>query len=148
MPRNKSKNKKAAKAAKEAPKKHDVVVQWEQYMGHGELGDWQRLMRDLGFEEEFTSKSKCRKALKTVWVNIPDFLDAVKHGQPVFRFQSQRALAAYTREEHRVYPRNNIPKGSPLKQLLAQIFREQGFGGGRGYGNHGLVAALGGLSIA
>ncbi|KAI0102216.1 hypothetical protein GGR51DRAFT_528148 [Nemania sp. FL0031] len=103
-------------------------------------------MRDLGFEEEFTSKSQCRKALKTVWVNIPDFLDAVKRSQPVFRFANQRSLAEYTRDSGRVYPRKNISKGSPLKQLLAQIFREQG-GGGRGYRNQNLVAAMSGLAI-
>ncbi|KAI1131769.1 hypothetical protein F5Y10DRAFT_45259 [Nemania abortiva] len=142
----KNKNKKARAAKDAQPKKKAVVVEWEKYMGLGELEDWQRLMRDLGFEEEFPSKSQCRKALKTVWVNIPDFLDAVKKGDPIHHFPSQRALAEYTREEHRVYPRKNIPKGSPLKQLLAQIFR--GHGGGRGHVNEAIVLGMSGLAIA
>ncbi|ROT36826.1 hypothetical protein SODALDRAFT_208037 [Sodiomyces alkalinus F11] len=31
------------------------------YFGEGSLSDWQRLMADLGFERDFTSKNQCRK---------------------------------------------------------------------------------------
>ncbi|TRX97736.1 hypothetical protein FHL15_001491 [Xylaria flabelliformis] len=144
------KNKKAratanpSQPAVEAPQKKAIVVEWEKYMGHGELEDWQRLMRDLGFEEDFSSKSKCRKALKTVWVNIPDFLRAVKQGHPVHHFQSQSELALYTKRSKRFYPRDNIEKHSPLKQLLAHIVAS----GGKGYGGSALVVRMGGLSLA
>ncbi|KAI1158574.1 hypothetical protein F5B18DRAFT_656534 [Nemania serpens] len=111
----KKKNKKA--------RAEDVVVEWEKYMGQGELADWQRLMRDLGFDEEFPSKSQCRKTLKAgVWVNIPDFLHAVKAGELVYIFPSQRQLAVYTRDTRLFYPKRKIQKDSPLRQLLAHIF--------------------------
>ena len=42
-------------------KKPKIVKQWDDYFQEGELEDWQRLMRDLGIEGEFASKSKCRK---------------------------------------------------------------------------------------
>ncbi|KAI0430073.1 hypothetical protein F5Y09DRAFT_242145 [Xylaria sp. FL1042] len=116
-----SKRNKKGQAANAPPRQQAVVTEWEAYIGHGELEDWQRLMKDLGFEEEFPSKAKCRQALKTVWVNIHDFLQAVKKGEPVRRFPSQRALAQYTRTNHKFYPKKNIPKGSPLRQLLAHI---------------------------
>ncbi|KAI1197753.1 hypothetical protein F5X97DRAFT_343393 [Nemania serpens] len=113
--------KKSKKARAQATEK--VVMEWERYMGEGSLADWQRLMRDLGFEEEFPSKNQCRKTLKTgVWVNIPDFLDAVRAGVRVRMFRTQRELAAYTRETRRVYPKSRIPPDSPLRQLLAHIF--------------------------
>lgn len=66
----KKKNKKARAAAAPSQqavvvaKKPTVVVEWEKYMGDGELEDWQRLMKDLGFEENFPSKTQCRKVSK------------------------------------------------------------------------------------
>ncbi|KAI1346249.1 hypothetical protein F5Y01DRAFT_27970 [Xylaria sp. FL0043] len=122
----KKKNKKAKAANEPAlqPKQRKqlaVVIEWEKYMGKGELEDWQRLMKDLGFDEEFPSKKKCREALKSVWVNIPDFLQAIKKGQPVHHFPSQRALAAYTQEHRKFYPKKDIPKSSPLRRLLAHM---------------------------
>ncbi|RYC59614.1 hypothetical protein CHU98_g6590 [Xylaria longipes] len=66
----KKKNKKASATATPSQqavvvaKKPTVVLQWEKYMGHGELEDWQRLMKDLGFEDHFPSKTQCRKVIK------------------------------------------------------------------------------------
>lgn len=62
-----SKNKgKKAKAAEQAlvprdDQRHKTVRNWDDYFKKGELEDWQRLMRDLGFDEEFASKTQCRK---------------------------------------------------------------------------------------
>ncbi|KAI1109251.1 hypothetical protein F5Y14DRAFT_456208 [Nemania sp. NC0429] len=112
----------AKKKSKEA-RAQAVAMEWEKYMGQGDLADWQRLMRDLGFQEEFPSKTQCRKTLKKgVWVNIPDFLDATKAGRQVRLFGSQRELAAYTQATKRIFPKRLISKDSPLRQLLAHIF--------------------------
>jgi hypothetical protein len=148
------------------PPRRLVVVEWKQYMGEGALADWQRLMKDLGFDEEFPSKTQCRKvtkqtllprcratrsvltlhkALKTVWVNIPDFLHAIENGQPVHHFRNQWDLAKYTIKTRRYYPKDGIEKSSPLRQLLAHIFTNQG-GGAKGH--HGLVAHMEALMIA
>ncbi|KAI3328930.1 hypothetical protein HD806DRAFT_266865 [Xylariaceae sp. AK1471] len=129
----------------DAPSQRSVVVKWDNYMGEGALEDWQRLMKDLGFDETFRSKTQCKKALKTVWVNIPDFLHAIENGQPVRHFRNQWDLAKYTKKERRYYPKGQVEKGSPLRQLLAHIFTNQG---GKAHGNHGLVAQMGGLMIA
>ncbi|RYO80181.1 hypothetical protein DL766_001292 [Monosporascus sp. MC13-8B] len=98
-----------------------IVRNWEQYFGAGDLQDWQRLMEDLGFDEQFNSKTKCRKALKKVWVNICDFLEAVKVGEKPYRFRSEFELAKYTRSTRKIYPRKRVKKGSPLCSLLANI---------------------------
>ncbi|KAL7629408.1 hypothetical protein AAE478_000928 [Parahypoxylon ruwenzoriense] len=102
-----------------------VVVVWGKYFGPGDLADWQRLMADLGFSEQFISKNQCRKALKSVWVNIVDFLDDVKEGRLPHRFDNASQLSAYTRKTNNIYPRRLVPKGSPLRSLLAGIFNSR-----------------------
>ncbi|CAJ2501751.1 Uu.00g046040.m01.CDS01 [Anthostomella pinea] len=99
----------------------DVVERWNVYFKRGELEDWRRLMRDLGFEEDFPSVNQCRKALKGVWVNIHDFLNAVKNNKPVRRFKSEHELSQYTINKRKFYPNKGIPKGSPLRRLMARI---------------------------
>ncbi|KAH9902217.1 hypothetical protein F4778DRAFT_736792 [Xylariomycetidae sp. FL2044] len=42
----------------------NIVKQWNEYFGRGDLADWQGLMRDLLFEETFSSKTQCRKVRK------------------------------------------------------------------------------------
>ncbi|RYO98197.1 hypothetical protein DL764_007169 [Monosporascus ibericus] len=98
-----------------------IVRDWEEYFRVGDMQDWQRLMDDLGFDERFNSKTQCRKALKKVWVNIHDFLAAVKVGERPYRFRSEFELAEYTRSTHKIYPRKRLKKGSPLCSLLANI---------------------------
>lgn len=136
--------KKGKKPAAPLVPKKGVVTDWEQYMGKGELEDWQRLMRDLGFDEEFTSKTQCRVALKSVWVNIVDFLRATKHGYPVHHFESEQELAKYTAASRKLYPKNAIPKNSPLRKLLAHMPRPSKKGGGEDQ----LAVMMGGLFIA
>ncbi|KAI0594312.1 hypothetical protein F4775DRAFT_434931 [Biscogniauxia sp. FL1348] len=118
----------AGEKKKNKPKK--IVRDWEKYFGTGELADWQRLMSDLGFQgEEFSSKTQCRKALQGVWVNIRDFLDATKAGEPVHHFGSEAELSAYTlAHKTKMYPRSDIPDGSPLARLLAHILYPGGGG--------------------
>ena len=53
------------------------------------------------------------KALAGVWVNVRDFLDAVRDGLPVPRHRNERSLAQYTVEEDKIYPKRMIVKGRP-----------------------------------
>lgn len=46
----------------------------------------------------------------------------------MYRFESEKALAKYTLDTGKVYPKSQVPKGSPLRKLLAHISR----GGYRG----------------
>ncbi|RYP90562.1 hypothetical protein DL770_003324 [Monosporascus sp. CRB-9-2] len=128
MGKKSKKNRRKGKGNEGQPSQSDrpppkIVRDWEQYFGAGDLQDWQRLMEDLGFEEQFDSKTKCRKALKKVWVNIHDFLAAVKVGETPYRFPSEFELAEYTKETKQFYPKSLIEKGSPLRSLLARILR-------------------------
>ncbi|KAL1883198.1 hypothetical protein Daus18300_000256 [Diaporthe australafricana] len=114
---------------KEKKANKDLVAKWNDYFGQNDnnLAKWQQLCCDLGKPgETLTSKTKCRKALKGVWVNIHDFLHAENKPEDVRFFESERALSAYTLSTHKVFPRNEITPGSPLRDLLAHILYPRG----------------------
>ncbi|KAI1396085.1 hypothetical protein F4819DRAFT_504819 [Hypoxylon fuscum] len=116
-----------ANAPREQSKKvFQVVLDWEEYFGPGDLPQWQRLMTDLGFSEQFASKSQCRKTLENVWVNIPDFLRDNKAGRLTRHFDDEAQLSEYTRKNNKIYPKAKIPQGSPLRKLLAHVFSPRG----------------------
>ncbi|KAI0966769.1 hypothetical protein F4678DRAFT_266062 [Xylaria arbuscula] len=147
MARKKNKHARAANAnvPLQQPK---IVAAWDEYMGGNTLEDFQRLLKDLGFkdvEAHYPSKNKCRQALKTVWVNIYDFLNAIKKGEPVYYFPNKHALAAYTESHRKFYPKRFIVKGSPLRQLLANIFPPKKRA--VDYDASGLVRQMGRLSM-
>ncbi|KAJ9164866.1 hypothetical protein NKR19_g940 [Coniochaeta hoffmannii] len=88
----------------------NVVDAWDDYFGEGTLDDWARLCRDLGLEGDFSSKNKCKKAMKGVWINIWDFL-RTPNKENVRRFESEAALSSYTmKKSSRKYPRHMIDK--------------------------------------
>lgn len=62
------------------------------------------------------------KALRGVWVNIRDFLETEHRPEDVVFFRTQQALAKYTVEQRKIFPKKRIPKGSPLGELMAHIF--------------------------
>lgn len=66
------------------------------------------------------------QALKGVWVNIHDFLRADNKPEDVRFFESERALSAYTLTSRKMFPRNSITPGSPLRDLLAHILYPRG----------------------
>jgi hypothetical protein len=63
------------------------------------------------------------QALKGVWVNIHDLIHAVRNDcTPPQRFPNQRALALYTRNHNKYYPKEKAKAGGPVRTLLAHIF--------------------------
>ncbi|KAE8449381.1 hypothetical protein EG329_008282 [Mollisiaceae sp. DMI_Dod_QoI] len=101
-----------------------IVREFERYFGDtSKLDNWQRLCGDVGLDDDLPSISKCRVALKKVWVNIYDLVDAVRNDTcPPKRFRSQQALANYTVREEKIFPRQKAKDGGPVRALLAHIF--------------------------
>ncbi|KAJ4297205.1 hypothetical protein N0V88_004123 [Collariella sp. IMI 366227] len=99
----------------------NIVAEFDNYFGTGTVQDWQRLCHDVGLEGNFTSITQCRKALKTVYVNIHDFLDAVKKGRTPQRFANVHQLATYTVNSGKIYPKKYVKKMGPVKALMRQI---------------------------
>ncbi|KAK0746114.1 hypothetical protein B0T18DRAFT_488747 [Schizothecium vesticola] len=91
-----------------------IVRRFDTYFGSGDLSDWQRLCWDVGLEEEYPTKTQCKKALRTVHVNIYDLLDAVKAGNQVYRFKNQWQLAQYCKETKKIYPKKKAKESGPI----------------------------------
>lgn len=120
--------------------KKQAFKRWEEYYNEDALDHWQHLMTVLDIEGYFGSKTQCKKvllaltlpenwpsltnrwqALRSVWINIRDFLDAAARNQPVPRHRNRHALAHYTETTGRFYSRKKIVSGSPLAALMATI---------------------------
>ncbi|EEU48603.1 uncharacterized protein NECHADRAFT_74914 [Fusarium vanettenii 77-13-4] len=80
-----------------------------------------RLCADLGISGDLGSKTKCRKEIKSVNVNIKQFLQSKNKPEDVRFFKNRHALIQYTRRTSWFFPRRKIPKGDPLAALLKEM---------------------------
>ncbi|KAI9048265.1 hypothetical protein LZ554_008060 [Drepanopeziza brunnea f. sp. 'monogermtubi'] len=108
------------------PKKprRDIVDQFSRYFGNeSKVANWVRLCRDVGIQEDLKSIRQCKLALRKVWVNIYDLIDAVDAEKtPPKLFKSERALSNYTMNTGKIYPKRKAKEGGPVRALLAHIF--------------------------
>ncbi|KAK3310037.1 uncharacterized protein B0T15DRAFT_386951 [Chaetomium strumarium] len=102
-------------------KGHSIVQEFNDYFGTGTLDDWQRLCQDIGLEGDLSSITRCRKALRTVHVNIHDLIDAVKQGRRPRRFRNAEQLAQYTVATGKIYPKRCVKEMGPVKALMRPI---------------------------
>ncbi|KAL2139996.1 hypothetical protein VTI28DRAFT_4426 [Corynascus sepedonium] len=102
-------------------KSRRIVEEFNTYFGAGTLQDWQRLCRDVGINGDLPSITQCRKALKTVHINIHDLVDAVMQGRQPQRFPNVRQLVEYTISTRKFYPKNKIKEMGPVKALMRHI---------------------------
>ncbi|CAK7226089.1 hypothetical protein SBRCBS47491_006110 [Sporothrix bragantina] len=98
-----------------------AIRRWEEYYNESDLENWQRMVDALGIEGHYPSKRQCKKAIRTVYVNIRDFLEAVARNEPVPRHKNFRELQYYTKSNHRFYAVKKIESGSPLSALLRDL---------------------------
>ncbi|KAI8719085.1 hypothetical protein NCS52_00688900 [Fusarium sp. LHS14.1] len=99
-------------------RKAKLAAQWSTYIQKGTLEDFQRLCADLGISGDLGSKTKCRKEIKSVNVNITQFLQSKNKPEDVKFFKNRYALVQYTRRTDSFFPRRRIPKGDPVRDLL------------------------------
>jgi hypothetical protein len=62
------------------------------------------------------------QALKGVWVNIVDLIDARRTGIPVKRHGSMKALRDYIRKTKKIYPKEAAKQNGFLKAFLITVF--------------------------
>ncbi|CAK7213113.1 hypothetical protein SEUCBS140593_001737 [Sporothrix eucalyptigena] len=94
---------------------------WLDYFNEDDIVHWQKLVEVLGFKGHYPSKTQCKKAIKRVYVNIRDFLEAVASNQKVPKHGSKHELLRYTQNTQRYFKRKKIVSGSPLSALLRDI---------------------------
>ncbi|KAL2685484.1 hypothetical protein Neosp_006582 [[Neocosmospora] mangrovei] len=102
-------------------RKAKLAAQWNTYIQKGTLEDFRRLCADLGISGDLGSKTKCRKEIKSVNVNIKQFLQSKNKPEDVKFFENRHALIQFTRRTGWFFPRRNIPKGDPLAALLKEM---------------------------
>ncbi|KAF5980031.1 hypothetical protein FBULB1_5431 [Fusarium bulbicola] len=107
---------------KPSSKHASLMDQWNDYFKRGTLQDFQRLCADLGLPNDLPSKTKCRDALKSINVNIKQFLQCENRPDDVKLFKNRKELIVWTRKRGAFFPRRQLPKGSPLRTLLKHMF--------------------------
>jgi len=89
-----------------------------------DLGAWRTLCGAVGLDDSLASVTQCRKALRSVHVNLVDLINPARitRGDPVRRFESVRALAKYSKSSKKIFPKEVAKAGGVLRALLRPLF--------------------------
>ncbi|KAG6091188.1 hypothetical protein E4U31_007316 [Claviceps sp. LM219 group G6] len=82
----------------------------------------QQLCRKLEIDPIPQSITACKKAIKGVYVNIVDFIDCERTGEPIHKFASLADLRRYTKKNRKVFPRRQAKRSLLLRFLLQVLF--------------------------
>jgi len=94
------------------------------------LQAWQSLCETIGVPEAkegedlplLTSISACKKALKGVYVNLVDLVDAAMAGNVIpKKFSSQKELAKYIRKTGKFFPKSRAKRNPLLSRFLIVV---------------------------
>jgi len=100
------------------------------------LQAWQSLCRTIGVPETkegeeatlLTSITACKKALKGVFVNLVDLVEAGTAGEVICKkFSSQKELAKYICKTGKVFPRDRAKRNPLLSRFLIVVGSGQKF---------------------
>jgi len=106
---------------------------WDTFGGNvSSLQAWQSLCKTIGVPEskeleaenapQLTSISACHRALKGIYVNLVDLVDAGTSGKVIStKFGSQRELAKYILRTGKVFPRDRAKKNPLLRRFLIVV---------------------------
>ncbi|KAK0480932.1 hypothetical protein IW261DRAFT_1334956, partial [Armillaria novae-zelandiae] len=95
-----------------------------------DLAAWQRLWEMVGEGDMPTDINACRAAIKRVFVNICDLVDYPATRVPPPRFPTLDELAEYSRDNGKIYPKQNAYAGGLLQFLLRKLLRPSQMRGG------------------
>ncbi|KAG5962290.1 hypothetical protein E4U58_003940 [Claviceps cyperi] len=82
----------------------------------------QRLCQKLEIYPMPQSITACKKAINGVYVNIVDFIDCERTGEPIRKFASLGQLRKYTIKEKNFFPREQAKRSLLLRFLLKVLF--------------------------
>ncbi|KAG6157968.1 hypothetical protein E4U37_006633 [Claviceps purpurea] len=82
----------------------------------------QRLCEKLEITPMPQSITACKKAIKGVYVNIVDFIDCERTGEPIHKFASLGHLRRYTKKTGKFFPREQAKRSLLLRFLLQVLF--------------------------
>ncbi|KAM0512480.1 hypothetical protein ACHAPE_008803 [Trichoderma viride] len=101
-----------------------LVDQFEQLYGRDDnkLEVLQTLCGKLGISPIPNTITACKTAIKKFHVNIYDFIDSERTGEPVRKFTNLRKFQAYTEENDLVFPKKKAKSNALLRFLLRPVF--------------------------
>ncbi|KAL6903960.1 hypothetical protein GGI43DRAFT_399274 [Trichoderma evansii] len=101
-----------------------LVGQFGQLYGADEnkLEVLQNLCAKIGISPVPSTITACKKAIKKVHVNIVDFVDSERTGEPVPTFGSLKQFREYTKENSKVFPKKEAKNNGLLRYLLRRVF--------------------------
>ncbi|KAL4242398.1 hypothetical protein ABKN59_011938 [Abortiporus biennis] len=82
---------------------------------------WQKLFEILKIEPVPSSVTACKKAIKTIHVNLVDVVNAARNptGVPTPRiFPTVKALRKYSHKNRKIFPKHKAKSGGILKFML------------------------------
>ncbi|GFP57733.1 hypothetical protein TASIC1_0009007000 [Trichoderma asperellum] len=82
----------------------------------------QDLCRKVGISPVPSTITTCKKAISKVHVNIVDFIDSERTGEPVPTFRSLKQFQAYTTKSSKVFPKKEAKQSGLLRYLLRPVF--------------------------
>ncbi|KAG5996414.1 hypothetical protein E4U54_002570 [Claviceps lovelessii] len=85
------------------------------------LDTLQRLCGKLDIFPVPQSITSCKKAVRSVHVNIMDFVDCERTGNPVHKFRSVGQLKRYTFSHEKFFPKEQAKESSLLRYLLRRL---------------------------
>ncbi|KAK4540774.1 hypothetical protein LTR36_008851 [Oleoguttula mirabilis] len=118
--------KKEQREKQQAEKKQrctDVVEYFDATYGRDatNLSMWRKLCEHVGISPE-DSVSECTKALKKIFINIFDLVEARKEDSIAHVFPTKDELRDYSWEHDKIFPLKKAKKNPILKMLLIDMF--------------------------
>ncbi|KAK5127116.1 hypothetical protein LTR85_008476 [Meristemomyces frigidus] len=85
---------------------------------------WQLLCEHVGILPEPTIK-ECKEALKKIFLNIEDFVDARESGTEARKFATKQELRDYSISADKIFPLWEARQNGILKMLLIDMFSHE-----------------------
>ncbi|KAJ5917187.1 hypothetical protein N7466_010741 [Penicillium verhagenii] len=86
-----------------------------------DLSTWQQMCRKVNLDGDFPSITKCRKALKRVYVNIVDLLECWEDEKHPRTFKNGKELSEYSHSQNKLFSRSLAKQDKVLRTLLRHI---------------------------
>ncbi|KAK1241096.1 hypothetical protein MKX08_001070 [Trichoderma sp. CBMAI-0020] len=115
-----------SKKERKARKKFEKALadQFGQLYGRDDnkLDVLQILCGKIGISPVPDTITSCKTALKKYHVNIYDYIDSARTGEPVRKFTNLRKFQTYTEDSGKIFPKKKAKSNALLRFLLRPVF--------------------------
>ncbi|KAI0797242.1 hypothetical protein BC629DRAFT_1592291 [Irpex lacteus] len=100
-----------------------LVMQFNDSYGEDDedIQGWQKLCQAINLDHTPESVTECKQLFELIHVNLVDLVDTQGTGHTVDTFPTEVALATYTKDTSKFFPRQHAKAGGLLRLLLRHI---------------------------